>query len=342
MNLDVEIAHRVAEVGQPAWDRLGAGHPFASYRWYRYGETVLENDIPLYILISYQGEAIARATFWLTRDEPLPLPSHATRTLMEAAFRRWPLLLCRTPFASRSGLVLPEDETLREAALQVITEKAQDYSRQQGTSFLIYDYLEPGEIDVPGFSQYEMPDAGTALSLTWSSFEEYVKQLGKSARKDYHRHCNRADDLGIEVKIHSQVSDLDEALALIRNVERHHGTPSNPRTRRALENVHMVDATWLTAELDGRLVGCGVLLGDGDTRALAFLGLDYDVQYVYFQMMYTAIRCAIESGLRVLWGGSGAYELKDRLGFQPINNNHIVFAANNRLIGRAVRYLMAG
>jgi predicted N-acyltransferase len=186
-----------------------------------------------------------------------------------------------------------------------------------------------------------MPDAGTALPLSWSSFEEYVKQLGKSARKDFHRHCNRAEDLGIEVKTHSRVSHLDDALALIQNVERRHGTPPNPRTRRALENVNLVDATWLTAKFDGRLVGCGILLGDGDTCALAFLGLDYAVQYVYFQMMYAAIRCAIEARLRELWGGSGAYEFKERLGFQPVNNNQLVFAANNRLIDRAVRYLVA-
>jgi predicted N-acyltransferase len=230
---------------------------------------------------------------------------------------------------------------MRQSALQLITDKAQEFSRQQGTSFLIYDYLEPDQIHVPSFSQYEMPDAGSSLLLSWPSFEDYVKQLGKSARKDYNRHCNRAADLGIEVRTHRRVTHLDDALALIQNVERHHGTPPNPRTRRALEHIHMVDATWLTAEFDGRLVGCGVLLGDGDTRALAFLGLDYNVQYVYFQMMYAAIRCAIESGLRVLWGGSGAYEFKERLGFQPINNNQIVFAATNRLIDRAVRYLVA-
>jgi predicted N-acyltransferase len=341
MNLTVKMAHRVADIGEEAWDRLGAGHPFASYRWYRYGESVLENDTPLYILVSYHGETIARATFWLTRDEPLPLPSNVARTLMEAAFRRWPLLLCRVPFASRSGLVLPEDETLREAALQIITDRAQEFSRQQGASFLIYDYLESAEIHLPNFAQYEMPDAGTALLLSWSSFEDYVKQLGKSARKDYNRHCNRAQDFGIEVKTHRRVTDLDDALALIQNVERHHGTPPNPRTRQALENVHMVNAAWLTATFDGRLVGCGVLLGDGNTRALAFLGLDYNVQYVYFQMMYAAIRCAIESGVRVLWGGSGAYEFKERLGFQPVSNNQIVFAATNRIIGRAVRYLVA-
>jgi predicted N-acyltransferase len=341
MNLEVETAHRVADIGQEDWDRLSAGRPFASYRWYRYGEAVLENDSPFYILVSYHGETIARATFWLSREEPLPLPSNAARTLMEAAFRRWPLLLCRTPFASRSGLVLPEDKTLREAALQIITDTAQKFSRRQGVSFLIYDYLEPAEIYIPGFAQYEMPDAGTALLLSWANFEDYVKQLGKSARKDYNRHCNRAQDLGIEVKTYGQVTDLESALALIHNVERHHGTPPNPRTRQALENLHMVDATWLTAELDGQMVGCGALIGDGDTRALAFLGLDYGVQYVYFQMMYAAIRCSLESGLRTLWGGSGAYEFKERLGFQAVNNNQIVFAASNRIIGHAVRYLVA-
>ncbi len=339
--MDVQMAHRVADYGEEAWDVLSQRRPFASYRWYRYGEAVLANDRPLYVLVKHHGEAIARATFWLTRDEPLPIPSTAARTLMEAAFRRWPLLLCRTPLASRSGLTLPEDRALREGALQAITEAAQDYSRQHGVSFLIFDYLEPSEISPPGFTPFEMPDVGTALHISWLNFEDFVQQLGKSARKDYHRHCNRAAELGIQIKTQAQIGNLDEAIALIQNVERRHQTPPNRRTRRALEHAHMVDATWLTAEIQGRMVGCGVLLGDGDTRALAFLGLDYNVQYVYFQMMYAAIGCAIESGVKVLWGGTGAYEFKQRLGFQPIHNQHIAFTATNRLVGRAVRYLTA-
>jgi predicted N-acyltransferase len=339
--MEVLIAHQVKEVGQVNWDQFSGDEPFASYRWYQYGEAVLSNDTPLYIIASHKGEPVARATFWLTRDEPLPLPGNAARMLLGAAFRRWPLLMCRTPMASHSGLVLPSDNVLREKAINAITNAAKEYSQRQGVSFIIYDYLETSELKVDDFSEFEMPDAGTELRISWTSFDEYLQQLGKSARKDYNRHHNRAQDLGVEIKTGGEAPDLDTVLTLVQNVERNHNTPPNARTRRALDHLDIVDATWITARVAGSLVGCGVLLGEGKTRALAFLGLDYRVQYVYFQLMYAAIRCAIELGISVLWGGTGAYEFKERLGFQPISNNQIVFSANNRLVGRAVRHLVA-
>jgi predicted N-acyltransferase len=85
-------------------------------------------------------------------------------------------------------------------------------------------------------------------------------------------------------------------------------------------------------------VACGLLLGDDSARILTCLGLDYDIKYVYFQMVYSAIRCAIEAGVKVLRGGGGAYDFKERLGFEPVNNTQIAVASSNaalvRLIGR--------
>ena len=62
----------------------------------------------------------------------------------------------------------------------------------------------------------------------------------------------------------------------------------------------MVDAVWLTAERDGRIVGCELMLGDSDTWFVTGLGTDYDVKYVYFALGYADIRCAIERGARAL------------------------------------------
>jgi hypothetical protein len=47
MSFDVQVFHSVEELGPEAWDRLGKERPFASYRWYRFGETVLADDKPL-------------------------------------------------------------------------------------------------------------------------------------------------------------------------------------------------------------------------------------------------------------------------------------------------------
>ena len=51
-NFDVQIAHRVSEVGAALWDDSSRSYPLASYRWYEFGETVLDDAKSLYILLS--------------------------------------------------------------------------------------------------------------------------------------------------------------------------------------------------------------------------------------------------------------------------------------------------
>lgn len=343
MHLDCQVAHSVAEIDPEAWDRLSQGRPFASYRWYRYGETVMADTLPVYVLVSQAGEPVARATFWLRTNEPLPISAGPIRTLVEALMARWPLLICQAPLADESGLILP-DPPLRDEALARIAEVALEQAERHGASFVAFVYLGPEESRLAGwpvgFAAAELPEPGTCLSLAWPDFESYLRSLPRSARKNYRRNCNRAADQGVEVVSQPTVTDLDEAMRLIGNVEQRHGSPPYPWARAALEHAHMVEATWLAARVGGRLVGCGSVLGEGDARFLKFLGLDYGVSYAYFQLVYAGIRCAIEQGVRVLVGGAGAYETKQRLGFQLVDTNYVAFAGRGPVLGRLGRWLV--
>jgi predicted N-acyltransferase len=216
-------------------------------------------------------------------------------------------------------------------------------AQRHAASFVVFVYLGPGESRLKGwpavYAAAELPDPGTCLPLVWTDFESYLRSLSRSAWKNYRRHRNRAADEGVEVVCQPAVTDLDEAMLLIRNVEQKHGSAAYPWARAALEHAAMVDAIWLTVRVGGRLVGCGSILGDGDVRLLKFLGLDYKVPYAYFQLIYAGIRCAIEHGVRILVGGAGAYETKQRLGFQLVDTNYVVFAGRGPLLGRLGHWL---
>ncbi|MBN1991225.1 MAG: GNAT family N-acetyltransferase [Anaerolineae bacterium] len=336
-SFDIQIAHSIEEVGQAAWDDLAGGHPFAHYRWYRYAEAVLADDLPIYIILAHSGRPVARATFWLKRQEAIELSSKLARRLVEMILRRWPLLVCRTPLVDMPGLILP-DPPLREAARQVITQVAQEQARRYRASFLVFDYLEREETERPGWANIliptTLPDPGTHLDITWPDFESYLQHLSKKTRRQYRLNCNRAADLGIEIKRHAppapDETTLEQAVSLIHAVETYHGSPPTPWTQPMLSHAGMVEATWLTAELEGRLVGCATFFQDGATGLMTMLGRDYEVQYAYFQLIYEAICCTIEAGVRVLRGGSGAYEMKERLGFQVESNNYLAYATHHR------------
>ncbi len=345
VGFDIQVAHTVDDIGQQQWDCLTGNRRFASYRWYRFAETVMTNDQPVYIVLLQEKRPVASSTFWLKRQETLPITSPLASSLLQRFIRRWPLLICRSPLASTNGLILPP-KPWRDAALATMAAAACDIGRQHRASFVLYDYVEGGDLGLAGwpstYSSVKIPNPGTLLDVNRPDFASYLAELSGSARKDYRRHRNRAADQGITVTANGHITAIDEALNLIRNVEHHHGTPPNPYARGVLEHAHLVDHIWLTAHINKRLVGCGLLLRDNDALLLALLGLDYQERYVYFQLVYAAIRQAIESDCRVLRGGGGAYETKKRLGFQLENQNHIMLSTHNPILRQIIRWVPTG
>lgn len=335
IDFDVEIVHNVDEIGRARWDKLAADTPFAGYRWYRFGEAVMAEETPIYIILSHAGEPVARATFWITRREPLPISSKPMRRAANAVMQRWPLMLCRSPLSNTSGLILP-DPPLRNAALQSLIRIARQQARQHRVSFLIFDFLEPPQLEAPawpdGFAMVDVPDPGTRLRIEeWPDFESYLQHLSSKTRKNYRRNCRQAADLGVEIRQHESVPPeaIDDAVALIRNVEANYDATPNPWMRGMLAHAGMVDSVWLAAEIAGRLVGCELMLGDGGMWMVTALGRDYEIPYVYFVLGYADIERAIQEKGRVLRWGSGAYDTKRRLGFEHVLNNHMKVTANN-------------
>jgi predicted N-acyltransferase len=344
---DIDIFSSISELDQEVWQQLNCNRPFSSPRWFRFLEKAFPNDRPIYILLYKETVPVAQSVLWVKADEPLPMTSSPLRKLTAAALRRWPLLLGYDPLVGgQCSLLLPADPTLHPAALETISRLAQKQLNQQEGSFLLYSYLEETQSRWSGwpadFVTLDFDEPETVLPLEWSTFEEYLdwlRQSHKSAYKDYRRHINRAAAAGIEVTVHNQVTAVDEALALVRATEQHHGSMPHPNARLVLEHMPLVGGRWLAACQNGRLVGSGLLLNDNGSWAMKFLGLDYNVRYVYFQLIYTAIQEVINAGGDRLVGGTGAYELKERLGFQPQNNTYIGFMSRSRLLRWLGRHL---
>lgn len=337
VKFDIQIAHSIQEIGPEPWDRLSGDRPFNSYRWYRFGETVLTNEPPVYVVLSLGGEPVAGAALRFVQHEQAIVQSGPLRALVLAMLRRWPLLLCESPFGARSSLFLP-DPPLRDAALRTITQVVRDQAQQQRASFLGFPYLEEHEVGYAGwtddFASVELANPVTHLHIAWSDFDSYLSTLSRKRRKHYRRHLRYAERMGIEVTLHPKVIDVDGAMALIRNVwEKYHESP-DPGVRRSLENANMVDAAWVAARIGDRLVGCELVVGDRGCWRVMALGRDYGYQDVYFLLGYADIRYAIEHGARTLYWGALAYEAKRRLGFQLGTNRHVMFAGNGPLFHR--------
>ena len=329
-NLVIKIFRSITKVDERQWDELSAGSPFQSYGWYAFGERVMKDCSPFYLMAYADDQLVGRAALWEIRNEPLPSPPGLGRTLLLAILRRWPLLICRSPLANASGLILPSG-ALRGATLQAIAAAAFSLSRENRCLALIFDFLTKAECAEwqGGFRSIEVPDPGTLLQNRWQSMDDYLQSGNKKDRQHYKRTLREAQKLGITLERSTKVQDVESALRLIEGVDKRYGNPPNPWMRSLLENLEAANGIWLEAKQHGKLVGCGALFFDNSTQLTTALGLADDVLYVYLLLAYVSLEEAFTRNVRALRWGSGAYELKQNLGFEMEHNNNTVVTSPN-------------
>jgi hypothetical protein len=323
-NLNVQIFKSIHEIDPEIWDRIVAGRGFQSHRWYQFGERAMADAPPTY-LVAQDGETpIASAALFKIHNEPLPLPKVARR-FMSSVLKRRPLLVCRSPIADTSGLLLP-GEPLRDELLPVLAQAARNEFKKQRCSFLVFDFLLTEQLRYPswpaGFEPITVSEPGTYMPIEWESFEVYLKSSNEKDRQNYERSFHEAQENGLSLMKHQSVPNVDTALALVQNVSIWHGSAQNPWTRGLLENFSMIDGTWLELHKDGKLVGCVAVLRDNRFQFVTALGLEDDVPGGYFILLYAALQEAFEHNIRLVRFGSGAYDVKRSLGLHLEDTNH--------------------
>jgi hypothetical protein len=322
--LNVQKFNSIHEIDAEVWDRVAAGRGFQSHRWYQFGEQAMAGCAPTYLVGWDKDTPIAGAALFKIHNEPLPLPKVARR-FMASVLKRRPLLVCRSPLADTSAMLLP-GEPLRDDALTAITLAAQEEFKKQKCSFLVFDYLLTEQLRYPswpgGYEPITVTEPGTYMPIEWQSFEEYLEKGNKKDRQHYKKSLREASENGLALTRHTSVPDVDAALALIKNVSIWHGSAPNPWMRGLLENFSMVDGTWIEIHKDGQLAGCGAVVRDNQFQLATGLGLEDDVPGGYFLLLYAALQEAFEHNVRLVRFGSGAYDVKRRLGFHLEDTNH--------------------
>lgn len=294
---------------------------------------------PTHLILHFDNQPAARATFWRVAAEPLPLPP-LVRTPVAALLRRRPLLICRAPLANWTGLLLPDDLSLRSAARTAIHAEGMRLLKEASGSYLLFDFLDAPDLAWPAdVTVTTVSDPGTRLEIRWKSFDEYLASADKRGRQHYKRVQHEAGKLGLQISEHPSVANVDEAMPLIRAVERKFHAAPNPWMRSLLENAAQIGGLWQEVRQHGRLVGCGLLLEDNDVMLATALGLAEGVQYAYFLLVYACLQTAIQRGAKTLRFGSGAYDVKRRLGCELETNNHTAVGAYSPMLRRLANWL---
>ena len=72
-------------------------------------------------------------------------------------------------------------------------------------------------------------------------------------------------------------------------------------------------------------------MDDNNVQLTTALGLADNIPYVYFLLIYASLDAAFTRKVGLLRWGTGAYEVKQRLGFELEQNNNSVLSGTNQL-----------
>ena len=331
-DISIQITDSIHKIQAEEWNALAGGRPFQSYAWYRFAEKVmLESGCRSIYLLSYRdGILTGRASLWVVPNEPITYPG-SWRLLLKPVLRKFPLLICRSPFSNTSGLIAPDQETLASLIAAAIQQ-----GRQRGCLALILDYLSKADAAniPPGLSIEEMPNPGTVLANSWNSFDGYLSRGNKKDRQHYKRVVRKANELGVQVKQETCARDVDAIACMVESTERKYGSEPNPWTKGLLAHMDMVGGILLLATREGEITGCGLLFEDNGAQLATALGHAQSNDYTYFLLAYTGIELAMAQGVKALRWGSGAYDVKRRLGFLPEDNGRYAFTFTHPLVTR--------
>src|SRR5689334_11532056 len=174
--LSVQAFKSIHEIDPQVWDRIVSGRGFQSHHWYQFGERAMAECEPTYLIASDGDKPLASAALFRVHNEPLPLPSVARR-FMSSVLKRRPLLICRSPLADTSALLLP-GEPLRDEALTALNQVAREQFKKQRCSFLIFDFLLTEQLKysgwTSGFEPITLSEPGTYMPMEWDSFQSYL------------------------------------------------------------------------------------------------------------------------------------------------------------------------
>jgi predicted N-acyltransferase len=324
MSYYVKIVSNIDDINEAEWDALGQAVPYGSLRWTRFAVQCDPTFQPHFILIYDGTELVGRATAAFNQHLGMSISSPVTRLVVTNLLNRYPLLQCQSApvnLTNMSGLILPEGGEAE--AMACITDALHELARLHPTSFIALGWLTEVEHQAVRDNGQYLTQAhnGTLLVNRWSNFDEYIQTLGKTARKDYRQHSNRARRMGIRVEVSRKFARYAPQLqTLLANVETHFnnfGILPNAEFFQLAERELADNGVMLLAWVGDTLAGFGYLSHDQGIIKPSLLGRDYRFKYVYFEIFYAMLRYSIDNGFRQIRGGvGGAYQFKRSLGFE--------------------------
>ena len=331
--INYKILDSINKIDRDNWDTVFGVIP-ESYPFYR----ALENsELPefrfYYLVIELDNEIVLIAPLFST-DFNLDIAAEGWISKLIKSIRRiFPrflivrTLFCGTPFGEYGVLGIRQDFQKDPRLIPVLLAGLNDLSAKINGPLVIFkDFLKQNTpfldiLTTQGYSRVESFPA-VSLALNFSSFEDYLRSLGSSTRKNLNKKLKQADIRGkIEVKVADDVrGQIDQIVKLYEDTYREGLTKFERLTRKFFLRVadDLAGHTrFFLYYVDGKLAAFNLCFTYPDLLIDKFIGFDYDISNyynLYFVSWAYNIKWCIENRLHYYHPGQTDYEPKIRLG----------------------------
>lgn len=236
-------------------------------------------------------------------------------------------IFCGSPFGEYGVLGIKRQVQTSPELIPLLLDGLNDLATKTGSRLVIFkDFLKESSLFLDvlcrhGYSKTESFPA-IFLNLNFSSFEGYLKSLGKSTRNNLNKKLKKAYSLAnIEVKVVQDVEDrMDQVVALYENTYQAGLTKFEHLNRRFFLQVSRYlypHTRFFLYYVEGKLAAFNLCFVYPDLLIDKFIGFDYDISKrynLYFVSWAYNIKWCIENSLHYYYPGQTDYEPKIRLG----------------------------
>ncbi|MDD5595409.1 MAG: GNAT family N-acetyltransferase [Candidatus Omnitrophica bacterium] len=331
--INCKILDSIDKIDQKEWDAVFGDIP-ESYSFYK----ALENsELPgfkfYYLVIELDNEIVLIAPLFLT-DFNLDIAVEGWMSKVIKFIRRiFPrflilkTLFCGTPFGEYGIIGIRQNFQKDPRLIILLSGGLDDLSAKINAPLVIFkDFLKQdtqflGRLTKQGYSRVgSFPTV--SVELNFPSFEDYLKSLGSSTRKNLNKKIKQAHSRGkIEVKIAEDAEDqVDQIVKLYENTYREGLTKFERLTKKFFQQAARdlyPHTRFFLYYVDGKLAAFNLCFVYPDLLIDKFIGFDYDISNyynLYFVSWAYNIKWCIENRLHYYHPGQTDYEPKIRLG----------------------------
>lgn len=287
MQLSVTVTSDLADVEQPAWDRLATSSDARLYHSYRWLRAVHDDaGVEVHYVLAYDGDELVGALpIFDVAHEGNDFYTPARHQSALTVDGHW--LLAGTRRGYRNGLLGSAD------VLDPLLDTAMDIARERRARGLVWMFAT-----TPTAAALRERGAGVAFetvdaTITATSWDEYAAALPNRRLKATRRERRRFEAAGYDVAEQPLAACWKRLATLVSHVQRKYGHSTTEEQMRDVLARQLEwlagDAMVLTLSRGGEIVAAGLNYRFGDTLHGRMVGFDYPRladAYEYFNLVY--------------------------------------------------------